>query len=396
MKKATSASQPERLILLLAMTAGLVVANNYYNQPLLHEIGSAFHAPDAHAALISTLTQVGYACGLFLLLPLGDMVERKKLILVMLGICAASLGLFASSPTLSFAVVIAFTVGFFSVVPQLLPPVAMQLANPARAGKAVGLVMGGLLLGISLSRFVGGVLGDYLGWRTVYGIAAALMLTLAAALYRTLPTLPPQYQGTYISLLGSMRGLVRRHSELAWISVVGAVQFAAFSLIWTTFAFHLATMPGNYPASVAGTFALIGAGGVIAAISAGHLTERIYPRLVLLVASLLMVCAFGFFTAAQTSLAWLVPGVLFMDMGMQISHVTSMTRVLALEPGARSRLNTIYMSIRFSGGAFGTVLGSVSWSFGGWTMVCGIGLALCLLATGLVTALPLRTDKSNG
>lgn len=383
-------ASPEKLFLLLAVAAGLVVANNYYNQPLLHEIGRSFGTTDTSAVLVSTLTQFGYASGLFLLLPLGDMVERRRLILTLLSASVLALVAFAASPTLPVAIAVAYGIGFSSIVPQLLPPVASQLAAPGRAGRAVGVVLGGLLLGIALSRFVGGVLGGFLGWRAVYWIAAGLMIALFAALYRALPPLPPTYRGSYGSLLLSLGGLVRRYPELSWLSFVAALQFSAFSLIWTTFAFHLEAMPGHYPASVAGLFALIGSGGVVAALMAGRLTDTMAPRLLLVAAAGFMLAAFGFFSLARTSLVWLAPAVLLLDLGMQVSHVTSMARILALDAAARSRLNTVYMSTRFAGGAAGTICGGVAWTYGGWAGVCAAGAALCLVAAVLALILPLR------
>lgn len=381
---------------MLAVAAGLVVANNYYNQPLLHEIGQTFGASDGKAALVSTLTQAGYACGLLFLLPLGDMVERRKLTLTLLLMSSVALVGFASAPTLPIAVIVAFGVGFSSMVPQLLPPIASQLAAPGQAGRAVGTVMGGLLLGIALSRFVGGVAGDFIGWRAVYWIAAGLMILLCIAFYRSLPVLEPTYSGSYRSLLSSMGGLIRRHPELNWLTTAAALQFAAFSLIWTSFAFHLQSMPAAYPASVAGLFALIGSGGVVAALLAGRLTDTISPRVLLVVAAFLMLSAFAFFAQAQTSLVWLVPAVMLLDLGMQVSHVTSMARILGFDTNARSRLNTVYMATRFAGGAAGTVIGSIAWTQGGWTTVCVAGAVLCAVALMLACIMPLRSMPQAG
>lgn len=392
----TAGDAPQGLLILLAVAAGLVVANNYYNQPLLHEIGESFGASDAEAALVSTLTQGGYACGLLLLLPLGDMVERRKLILTLLLLSTLALVGFASSTTLPVAIAVAFGVGFSSIVPQLLPPVASQLAAPGKAGRAVGVVMGGLLLGIALSRFVGGVAGDLIGWRAVYWIAAGLMILLFVAFYRSLPTLEPTYAGSYRSLLSSTGGLIRSHPELNWLTMTAALQFAAFSLIWTTFAFHLQAMPAAYPASIAGLFALIGSGGVVAALMAGRLTDTMSPRILLVFAAFMMLAAFAFFAQAKTSLVWLVPAVMLLDLGMQVSHVTSMARILGLDANARSRLNTVYMATRFAGGAAGTVIGSVAWTQSGWSGVCVAGAILCLIALFLACIMPLRTTVEAG
>jgi predicted MFS family arabinose efflux permease len=383
-----------RIVPILAVAAGLVIANNYYNQPLLHEIGRSFGASDSEAALVSTLTQLGYALGLLFLLPLGDMLERRSFILLLLGASALALVGFATAGSLPVAIAIAALVGVSSVVPQLLPPIASQLAAPGQGRRAVATVMGGLLLGIALSRFVGGVAGDFLGWRTVYWIAAGLMVVLLAALAKLLPAFPPPYSGNYRSLLHSMIGLVQRHAELRWLSAAAALQFAAFGLVWTTLAFHLQAMPERYPASVVGMLALIGSGGVVAAMLTGRISENIAVRPLLVCAALAMLAAFALFGQAGMSLAWLVPGVILLDLGMQVSHVTSMARILEMEPAARSRLNTVYMSTRFAGGAAGTAIGGLAWAQAGWSGVCLAGGALTLAAAVTIAIARLQPPPS--
>lgn len=379
-------SLPRALLATLAITAGVVVANNYYNQPLLHLIGSSFDAPDHVVAIIATATQLGYSVGLFLMLPLGDMLERKRYIQVLLAASCAALLVFSTASSLPIAVIAGGLIGFTSIVPQLLPPIASQLAGPKNSKAAIGLVMGGLLLGISLSRFFGGVLGDLVGWRLVYILAAGAMIILLAILTWRLPVMLPSYKGRYGALIASMAGLVERHSELRWLSAAAALQFASFGLVWTTLAFHLRAMPGQYPASAVGLIALIGSGGVIAAMLMGKVSAHIALKPLLLVAGGSMALAFILFSQAQTTLIWILPGVILLDLGMQVSHVASMARILELEPTARNRLNTIYMSTRFLGGAVGTALGGMAWNLGAWSAVCFVGAALTLAAAATITA----------
>lgn len=375
----TGMTATRRTIWLMALTAGAVVANNYYNQPLLGELARSFAISERQAALIASWTQLGYAAGLLLLLPLGDLLERRKAITVlMLLACAMLLG-FAFAPGFPAVVVLGALVGFVSVVPQFLPPMAAQLAPPGQSGRAIGTVMSGLLLGIILSRFVGGAVGGLLGWQAVYLIAAALMLVLLAALRRSLPVMPPSYRGSYAGLMRTLAGLVSRHGALRRIALVAALQFGGFSLFWTTVIFQLEPEWGGRAPAMAGFLALAGATGVLAAPYAGRLAESMPSRSVVTVSGSLMSLAF-LAMAVGDGFFWLIPAVILLDLGMQVSHVSSMAEVLALEPAAASRLNTVYMVVRFLGGALGTLAGSLAWHYQGWIGVCALGFAITLLA----------------
>lgn len=384
----------DRLVWLMAVTAGLVVANNYYAQPLLGEMARDLSVTEGQIGWVAILTQVGYALGLLLLLPLGDKLERRGLISVLLVASAAAMLAFAAAPSFRPVAALGFAIGFFSIVPQILPPIASHLAKPGEAARAVGKVMGGLLLGIVLSRFAGGMIGSVLGWRAVYVIAAGLMFVLLWLLRRSLPVISPPFHGSYASLIASLGAVARRHAELRWLSGIAALQFAAFSLFWTTIAFHLYALPEQYPASVASLFALIGAGGVLAAMATGSLMERFRFTSLLMASGCLMLVAFLAFLVPADTLIWMVIGVVVLDMGMQISHVSSMARILAIDPGARSRLNTVYMAIRFAGGGLGTFVGGLAWTRYSWPGVCAAGIMLCVLA--LIGALLLRLLYEGG
>lgn len=368
-----------RAVWLMAFTAGAVVANNYYNQPLLGELARDFQISERQAALIATWTQLGYATGLLLILPLGDLVERRRAITVLMLLSPLMLVCFALSPGFPAVVVLGALLGFVSVVPQFLPPMAAQLAPPGQAGRAVGMVMSGLLLGIILSRFAGGAIGGWFGWQAVYLVAAVLMLALLVALRRTLPVMRPNYAGSYASLMRTLMSLTLRHAALRRIALVGALQFGAFSLFWTTLIFALEGQWQQRASTVAGLLALAGAIGVLSAPHAGKLAENMPSKRVISISGSLMVVAF-LLMATGTSLVWLVPAVILLDLGMQVSHVSSMAEVLSLEPSASSRLNTIYMVIRFVGGALGTLVGSLAWQYQGWIAVCATGFLFTVLA----------------
>lgn len=367
----------------MALAAGLVVANNYYNQPLLGELASAFNVPAQAAGAVAALTQFGYALGMLLLLPLGDTFERRRLILIMLGCSSVALIAFAQAPTFEWLVALGFLIGFTSIVPQILPPLAAQLAGPGQAAEAVGLVLGGLLLGILLSRFVAGQLGAWLGWQGLYYAASAVMVGLMVVLRAVLPASPPRFTGTYLQALASLGRLYRDHRLLRITSLAGALQFGAFSLFWTTLALHLGVLYPGHGARYAGWFSLVGAGGALAAPLAGKLAGRIPARRILLASGALMVLAFMIYALGGRHWAWLVPGVVLMDLGMQVSHVSSMSRNYELDASAVSRLNTVYMVIRFVGGAVGTVIGAQAWHLAGWPGVSAAGASLCLMAVAV-------------
>ncbi|SMF24914.1 Predicted arabinose efflux permease, MFS family [Xaviernesmea oryzae] len=373
------------LIWLLAATAGLVVANNYYNQPLLPDMAREFSISESAVSWISSFTQLGYALGMLLILPLGDRMDRRNLIALMLLLSFGALLLFAMA---DYPVIVGagFLVGFVSIVPQMLPPIASQLAKGRDVTGAVGKVMGGLLLGIALSRFLGGWAGELFGWRSVYLAAGAVMLALMVLLRWVLPPMPPTFSGSYPDLMWSLWKIWRAHALLRWLATAAALQFGAFSLFWTTLGFHLRALGQNYSASMTGNFALIGATGVAGAMAIGHISHRLSARTILTLGGVLMVIAFIGFALASASVLWLAPAVIVLDLGMQISHVTSMASVLALDADARSRVNTVYMTIRFLGAALGTYAGSLAWVTGGWLLVCTLGAVLCASALAIQKA----------
>jgi predicted MFS family arabinose efflux permease len=377
---ATAPTLSRTTLWIMAATAGLVVANNYYNQPLLVDFANTFSVTEAAAGRIAVLTQAGYALGLLLFVPLGDKLERRRLIQVTLVLSALALAAAAAAPSLAFLTLASFLIGLTSVAPQLLTPFAAHLAGPAGRGKAVGTVMFGLLCGILLSRTIAGFVGAHFGWRVMFIAAAVLMLALVFVLNSRLPRDQPAFTGSYASLMGSLWTLVKQEPVLRETSAVGALQFAAFSAFWTTLTFHLYNMPGQYGSDVAGLFGLVGVLGASAAPYAGKLSDRGSPKLTVLISSVGFVVAFLIFGVAGGTLWGLAVGVILLDLAMQSGHVSNMTRNIALNPASMSRANTVYMCVRFAGGALGSAAAAYSWAHWGWTGVCSVGATLCLLA----------------
>lgn len=381
--QATKPLLSEALVWLMALTCGLVVANIYYNQPLLAAIGHSFSISDSRASLLATATQVGYTLGMLLVVPLGDKLERKNLILWMLGAAAACLAAAAAAPTFVLLAAASVLIGICSSVPQLLLPMAATLAPEADRGRIVGRVMSGLLIGILLSRTVSGYVGAHLGWRTVFGGAAGLMLALAALLAWRLPRDRPAFQGTYASLMQSLLTLTRELAPLRRSALVGGFIFAAFSVFWTTLTFFLAGPNYHYGSDVAGFFGLVGAIGALAAPLAGKVADQRGPRYAITAGILLALASYLLLGLAGGWLAGLVIGVILLDVGVQSAHISNQTLVFSLRPEARSRLNTVYMTGYFTGGSLGSVIGGVAWMHFGWTGVCVVGAAFVALALAI-------------
>lgn len=370
---------------LMTISAGLVVANIYYCQPMLGKIAAEFKVTETTVSSIATLTQIGYAAGLLFIVPLGDMLQRKKLILVDFVFIILSLLAMAMLKNIYALIAVSFFIGFTSVVPQLFVPMAAQLATDEQRGKAIGTVMSGLLIGILCSRTLSGYIGQHLGWREMYYIAAGIMLLNAMALWRFLPELQVHYKGNYGNLMKSLIHYTRSTPQLRLAALRGALGFASFSAFWTTLVFLMEGPPFFKGSDVAGAFGLVGAGGAIAASLAGRLSNKIVPNKILLITISLMIISWLVFGLSAASIPGLVLGILLLDLGLQATHITNQTIIFSLYPEARNRLNTVYMVTYFIGGASGTFLGSLAWHKWQWMGVVIVGLC----STGLAMVLHL-------
>jgi predicted MFS family arabinose efflux permease len=377
---AYSASANRGLLLLLAITAGVSVANIYFNQPLLDDFRQSFPL-DAHwVGAVPTLTQLGYAAGMFLLAPLGDRFDRRKLILwQIVGLCVA-LTIAASAPTLAVLAASGLAIGVLATIAQQAVPFAAEIAPPAERGQAVGTVMSGLLLGILLARTASGTIAEYTSWRTVFWAAVVAMLALAAILIVRLSRSTPTSTLPYSQLIGSMWHLARDEPALREASLTGAALFAAFSAFWSVLTLLLAGAPFHLGSQAAGLFGIVGAFGALAAPMAGKSADRRGPRAVITLSIGLVALAFLTFALSSTSLIGLVIGVIVLDIGVQAAQISNQSRIYALRPEARSRVNTVYMVCYFIGGALGSALGSLAWRHYGWTGVCLFGMAAAALA----------------
>jgi predicted MFS family arabinose efflux permease len=367
----------------MTIGSGLVVANIYYNQPLLGKIAQTFGVTEAKAGTIAMLTQLGYATGLLFIVPLGDMLRRKRLILADFVLILVSLLLAAFAPNVYFLMGASFLIGATSVLPQLFIPLAAHLARPEVRGKAVGTVMSGLLIGILLSRTVSGFVGELWGWRAMFLIAAALMLVLWVALYLLLPEVNPDFKGSYKSLMQSLWPLLRQEPLLRLAAVRGGLAFAAFGGFWATLVFLLQGPPFHAGSGVAGAFGLVGALSALAAPLVGRLSDKRNTKHIVTAMIGLIILAFVVFGFSGQSILGLVVGVILIDIGVQATHISNQTLVFSLNPQARNRLNTIYMVTYFLGGATGTFLATQAWKVWQWQGVVVVGLVCSVLALGV-------------
>jgi predicted MFS family arabinose efflux permease len=359
------------------------VASNYYAQPLLHSIAEHFGLSTASAGSIVIAAQLSYGAGLLLLAPLGDLFEQRRLIVSMTLIASVGLLISACAQSLPWLIVGTALTGLFSVVAQILVPMAAALSAPEQRGRAVGTLMSGLLLGILLARTAAGFMAELGGWRSIYILAAVLMAITALALYRSLPQHHSHAGLKYPALIGSVFRLFAEEPVLRLRALLGLLSFSLFALFWTPLAFLLSSAPYHYSDAVIGLFGLAGAAGALAANWAGRLADRGKGALgttIGLTALLLSWVPLGF---AQQSLAALLLGVLVLDLAVQLVHVSNQNAVIALRPEARTRLNAGYITCYFIGGAFGSLLGTQLFQRYGWDGIVAAGLiigALALLA----------------
>ncbi|QZS46405.1 MFS transporter [Enterobacter cloacae complex sp.] len=378
MTKTTPGLSPA-LILLMSVATGLAVASNYYAQPLLDTIARAFNLSASSAGFIVTAAQLGYAAGLLFLVPLGDMFERRMLIVSMTLLAAGGMLITASSQSLTMMIVGTALTGLFSVGAQILVPLAATLASPDKRGKVVGTIMSGLLLGILLARTVAGLLASLGGWRTVYWVASVLMVVMALALWRGLPKVKQENHLNYPQLLASVFSLFTQDKLLRTRALLGCLTFANFSILWTSMAFLLAAPPFNYSEGVIGLFGLAGAAGALGARPAGGLADKGKSHLTTTAGLVLLLLSWAAIWYGHVSVLALIVGILVLDLTVQGVHITNQTVIYRVKPEARNRLTAGYMTSYFIGGAAGSLISASAWQHAGWSGVCGIGAIVAAL-----------------
>lgn len=366
-------------VLLMAFCTGLIVANIYYCQPLVILVAQEFGLSESHAGKITYLTQAGYALGLFLIVPLGDMFERRKQILMITGVAAAALLLAALSHSFLLLQIASVLIGASSIVPQLILPMAANLSSDEKRGETIGIIMSGLLVGILASRAISGSIGFLWGWRTMYFIAAGICSLLLILMAKRFPLSMPSFKGTYKELMSSMWHYVKTQPVLREASIINFLAFSILSAFWTTMVLFLANPPFSFQTLQIGLFGIAGAAGALAAPLVGKLSSGTNPRRNLLTGLILQLLSIVAFYFTGTHLYLFIAGIILIDIGQQAIHVTNQTRIYALLPEARNRLNTVFMSVSFVGASFGSALGLWLWDKGQWPLFCLGTTAVILL-----------------
>ncbi len=369
------------LATLCAVTAGFSAANIYYAQPLLTAIASEFHVGSGTVSLVVTAGTVGYTLGMSLLVPLGDIVDRRRLVVRLLMVVAAFQVVSAVSPTLPVLVGAALVVATASVVSPLMVSFAATLAAPEERGRVTGKVMSGVLIGVLLARMVGGLIASLAGWRTVYLVAAVLVLVLSFVLRRALPVVAPQASVSYPQLLRSVPALLRQEPTLRLRCAYGFVSLAGFNALWTSISFRLAAPPYSYGAALIGLFGLAGAVGAVAARVTGRLADRQLDQMATVSLLLTVAASWGLMALHGGGLLWtLIVGVVLLDFGVQGMQVVNLSVIYRLRPEARSRITTAYMTLYFLGGVAGSAASGAVYPHYGWTGVCLLGASLAGVA----------------
>ncbi len=408
---------PHAPLHLLGLACAIGVSTIYFNQPLLVEMGRTYGAPAGRVMFVSGATQVGYALGLLFFVPLGDLLERRALMMRMYAAVIVALLLVAIAPSLDWLIAGSVVLGMAASVTHVVVPIAPDMVSNRARGRAIGTVMMGLLLGILLARtfagwvsripalflhaprlFPAGAFWVADGWRYVFVLAALADAAFLFFLGRAMPRLPPRQHLRYADAMRSLWTLFRTQPLLRESSLIGALIFASFSCFWTTLAFLLSSRYG-LGAGVAGSFGLVGAAGAMVAPVAGKLADNRGTRWVLTAAIALLAFSYlllwagvAFSLPFSLHIALLVVGVILLDMGAQLAQVANQTRIFGLVPSARSRLNTVYMTLYFAGAASGSALATVAWGRWRWNGVSLLALALVSLA-GLRHALGTRTRE---
>jgi predicted MFS family arabinose efflux permease len=366
------------VLYLMSISAGLVVANLYYNQPLLHQIATDYGVTEAEVSNVALSTQLGYAFGLLFIIPLGDKISNHRILKLDFLVMVLSLIAAATANSLLLLIISSFFIGFTSSIPQLFVPMAAQLSDEKGRGRAIGIVMSGLLIGILGSRVISGFVGEQFGWRVIYYAAAVLMILLFFILQAKLPRLNPHFPGSYGSLLKSIFHYFKTEPALRLASLRGALAFAGLSALWTTLVFLMEDSFG-YGSTITGLFGLLGIAGALGATVVGKLSDKLNKNRIIIFSAILLIVSWAIFLVSGNSIFGLVVGVILVDLGLQALHITNQNIIFSKNPQGRNRINTVYMVSFFIGGALGTTLGALAWQHYGWTGVSILGLILSVL-----------------
>jgi len=368
-------SQDKALLWLMAIACGLCAGANYYCQPLIHSIQQYFQVPESQVALTVTFAQVSYALGLLFIVPMGDIVNKTKFIPLLMFFSAIGLLICAFAvnlPMLWFGTIL---VGLFSVAAQVLIPLATMAVQPEKTGEVVGFLMSGLLVGLLLSTSLAGLFSNLVNWKLIYIVSSILMLILAFMLKSRLPHVPTSKM-SYGKIFHSMAVLLSEEKRLIYRSLIGGFAFAAMSILFSTIAVLLTSEPFKLPDFMVGVATLIGVFGALSTTKIGKFADRGHTTLLTWIGIAILAISWVFLYFGGKSLISYILGYGIINLGLAIVHTSNQNIIFRLRPNAKSRINSIYMTVYFTGGACGSALGVYAWHHGGWTMTCIVGLCL--------------------
>ncbi|SDC67844.1 Predicted arabinose efflux permease, MFS family [Cupriavidus sp. YR651] len=397
----TSASAPvvasRSKIVMMAIIAGAVITNIYSTQPILPLIGAELKVDLTTVDLVAGAALLGFSTGLAFLLPLGDRFDRRKLVLAQIALAFCFAVAAALAPSIWPLIIASFGLGVVSCVPQQLVPFAAVMSLPSERGRSVGTVVSGIMVGILLGRTISGVVGTAYGWRAVYGLAAIFMIPVWIAAAALLPRGLPSTNLSYGRLLASLWPLARDNAPIRQSMIVQALLWACFNAFWVNLAALLADGPLHLSSAWAGGFGIIGAAGALAASLGGRATDRMGPRTVIAASIGFVMLAYVLLAGAESSLTFLVIGVVVLDIGVQSGLVSNQTRAFAVDPKAQGRINSLYMTATFLGGAIGVMISGWLMTRFGWTGIVIFGIALGIVASVVhwIGGAPRAELKSN-
>lgn len=378
---------PHRVLLMMSVVGGLTVANLYYAQPLLEEMKRSLRADEMEANLITVVTQVGYALGLLLVVPMADMWPRRHIVLTSMVVAMVMALSIAVAQDVRVVWAASVVLGACSVVPQIFVPMAGVFSRPEHKSRNMGFVLSGLLTGVLAARVVSGYLGGWLGWRLMFGVASAVMLLCLVVSLRMLPVMPSTFSGTYRQLLGTVYRIFLSHPRMRVCSLRAAFSFGSMMAIWSCMAFHLAGAPFHAGSDRVGLLGLCGVAGAVAASGVGRFIPRYGITRISCVGHVLQLLSWAAAALLGHSYVGLVLAIVLVDIGAQCLQLSNQSGCLREVPEATNRANTIFMTSLFAGGSLGTFCAGWAWDSAGWTGVCAVGLlfALCSAATTLLT-----------
>ncbi len=378
-------------VLGMAVVAGICVSNIYYAQPILHQIAETFKVTESKMGIMVGLGQVGYGAGLLTLVPLGDKVNRKKLILILLAILFCILAGIGMVSNYYFIFLFSLLLGLTAVAAQVILPMAAELSGNEK-GKNVGIIFTGILVGILMARVFSGYISEWSNWKMVYYISAGFTILSLSFVYFKLPSVKPTFSNSYFKLISSSFYQLKRFPQLRLYALMGAIAFSIFCSFWTTLTFLLIEKPYNYSSDTIGLFGMLGIAGALIAPMIGKASDKGGSNKTQLIASVILLAGSVSIYLFPGYLLSIILAVICIDVGVQSIQVTNVALIYRLDQKANSRINTIYMTSYFAGGALGTFIGLRCWEMGGWNYV-GIQLVVFSLIVFLMNIF--KTVKSN-